>query len=74
MSNNTDADLVIRAHRILMGATPEMQDELCDILRRWVEAGKPIDELFREVAVCDDVLMESRGFRRGRYGGYGRDE
>jgi hypothetical protein len=60
---------VARAHSLLMELPPEVREELCDILRRWIAGRSPeqadtaLVELFHEIQVCDEVLMERCGYK-----------
>ncbi len=70
MTDEQKAADVVRAHELINGIDPGSRNELCSILRRRIaelapeQADKAIAELFYEIEVCDDVFMESRGFRR----------
>jgi hypothetical protein len=68
MSDTSAAD-VIRAHELMRHIPPEERDEFCAILRRCIiglspeQADKALVELFQEIEICDEVMMETdRGF------------
>ncbi len=67
MINNNN---VAHAEVILRGVPPDLRDELRDIIRRLiadkssVEADAAIVELFAEIQILDDVIMESYGYVR----------
>jgi hypothetical protein len=67
---DTAAADVILAYDLLKFYNPENRQELCSILRRWIaglsaeQADKALIELFHEIDVCDEVKIESCGFKK----------
>jgi hypothetical protein len=61
---------VIRAHELICGLPPEHAQEFCTILRRLIsglspeQADKALVEFFHEIEVCDELMLESCGFRK----------
>ena len=67
--NKTAAD-VVRARKLMMMIGLEGGQELCTILRRLIsglspeQADKAVIGFFHEIEVCDEVMIESCGFKK----------
>jgi hypothetical protein len=67
--NRVVAD-VVRAHELIGGLDPEARQGLRTMLRRLIcglspeQADKALVDFFHEIEVCDEVMLESCGFRK----------